>query len=55
MTDFFNKTVKETIDELGTNIEQGLPSTKAASLLAKYGHNELEKEEGESIWEKIKE
>ncbi|EAR82769.2 sarco/endoplasmic reticulum calcium-translocating P-type ATPase (macronuclear) [Tetrahymena thermophila SB210] len=52
---FYNKTVKDTLEALETNSEQGLNSTKAAALLSKYGHNELEKEEGESIWEKIKE
>lgn len=36
-------------------IFRGLSNNEAKSRLAKYGTNELEKEEKESIWEKIKE
>lgn len=36
-------------------IFRGLSNSEATARLAKYGTNELEKEEKESIWEKIKE
>lgn len=54
-TPYFNKTVEETIRLLETNVQTGLTTVKAQALLNQYGHNELAKEEGESIWEKIKE
>jgi len=40
---------------LGTNVETGLSGKEADVRLNKYGLNELDEEEGESIWEKIKE
>jgi magnesium-transporting ATPase (P-type) len=41
--------------ELNTNIGKGLTSAAVKQAQEKYGLNELEKEEEESIWEKIKE
>ncbi len=45
----------KTLKELATDINVGLSSSEANERLEKYGLNELEKEEPESIWEKIKE
>jgi magnesium-transporting ATPase (P-type) len=36
-------------------LSTGLTKDEAESRLAKYGHNQLDKEEEESLWEKIKE
>jgi magnesium-transporting ATPase (P-type) len=38
-----------------TDLAKGLSTAEAKARIAKYGPNELEKEEKESIWEKIKE
>ncbi len=43
------------VKELGTNLKTGLTQAEAESRLATYGHNQLEKEEEESLWDKIKE
>jgi len=43
------------LKELGSDATQGLSSKEAQARLVKYGLNELDKEEPESIWEKIKE
>ena len=43
------------VRELGTNLEKGLTQEEAEKRLAKYGHNQLEKEEEDSLWDKIKE
>lgn len=52
---FYNKSVDETVKLLDTNMKTGLTNVKAQALLNTYGYNELDKEEGESIWTKIKE
>ena len=52
---FHKKSVEDVLKELGTNLDTGLTQKEAEERLAKYGHNQLEKEEEESIWEKIKE
>jgi magnesium-transporting ATPase (P-type) len=38
-----------------TDYFRGLTTDEAKARVAKYGPNELEKEEKEGIWEKIKE
>lgn len=43
------------LKELNTDQNKGLSSQEAKARLEKYGPNELDKEEPESIWEKIKE
>ena len=43
------------IKELGTNLTTGLTQAEAEKRLEKYGLNQLEKEEEESLWDKIKE
>lgn len=45
----------QTLKELGVDRTKGLSSEEVHQRLQKYGPNELEKEEGESIWEKIRE
>lgn len=52
---FHSLTAQEVIDKLGSDYKLGLTSQEADARLLKYGPNELEKEEKESIWEKIKE
>jgi magnesium-transporting ATPase (P-type) len=46
---------KELIAKLETNFETGLHEHDAKERLAKHGPNELEEEEGETFWDKIKE
>lgn len=46
---------EKALSELGVDRKNGLSSQEAAKRLQKYGPNELDKEEPESIWEKIKE
>jgi Ca2+-transporting ATPase len=43
------------LQELQTSLETGLTQKEAEARLAKYGPNQLEKEEEESLWVKIKE
>lgn len=45
----------QTLRELDTDKERGLTTYQAEERLKRYGPNELDKEEPESIWEKIKE
>lgn len=45
--------VDEAIKKFETNKTNGLTEKQAAERLAKYGPNELDKEEEETIWEKI--
>lgn len=52
---FFNFDTERTLKELATDVVKGLTSAEARDRLEKYGPNELDKEEPESIWEKIKE
>jgi magnesium-transporting ATPase (P-type) len=47
--------VEEVVKDLGTNLSTGLSQKEAEARLQKYGLNQLEKEEDESLWEKIKE
>lgn len=41
--------------ELSTNLKSGLTQKEAEERIKKYGYNQLEKEEDESLWERIKE
>ena len=52
---YHKKTVEEVIKELGTNLSTGLTQAEAEKRLEKYGPNQLEKEEEDSLWDKIKE
>jgi Ca2+-transporting ATPase len=45
----------EVVKELKTNLKTGLTSQEAEERLKTYGTNTLEKEEEESVWEKVKE
>ena len=45
--------INEAIKKFETNKTNGLTEKQAAERLAKYGPNELDKEEEETIWEKI--
>jgi len=52
---YHKKTVEEVVKELSTNLSKGLTEAEAEKRLKEYGPNQLEKEEEESLWEKIKE
>ncbi len=52
---YHKKTVEEVVADLKTNLKTGLTQKQAEELLKVHGHNQLEKEEEESLWEKIKE
>jgi P-type Ca2+ transporter type 2C len=43
------------VKEIKTDLKTGLTQKEAESRLQKYGPNQLEKEEEESLFEKIKE
>ena len=45
----------EVMKHFDTNNAQGLSSAQAKANLGKYGPNELDKEEEDSLWDKIKE
>ena len=53
--DYHRRTVPDVEKVLESNIAKGLTSQEAERRLEKYGTNELEQEEKESLWEKIKE
>jgi magnesium-transporting ATPase (P-type) len=55
LEDFHKKTVEEVVKELSTNLSKGLTEAEAEKRLKEYGPNQLEKEEEESLWDKIKE
>jgi len=52
---FHKMSTSEVLKHFGSNIESGLTEAEATKRLLKHGKNELEKEEEESIWDKIKE
>jgi P-type Ca2+ transporter type 2C len=52
---YHKKTVEDVVSDLATNLERGLTQKEAESRLLQYGPNQLEKEEEESLFEKIKE
>jgi Ca2+-transporting ATPase len=53
--DYHRKSVKEVESHFKTDLSKGLTKAEAAKRLEKYGVNELEEKEKESLWEKIKE
>ena len=53
--DFFNLSENEAMKKLNTNMEKGLTNEEAQKRLQEFSANELEKEQKESIFEKIKE
>lgn len=52
---YHKKTVESVIADIRTDLRSGLTQKEAESRLLQYGHNQLEKEEEESLFEKIKE
>lgn len=52
---YHKKTVESVVADIRTDLKSGLTQKEAESRLLKYGHNQLEKEEEESLFEKIKE
>ena len=52
---FYKCSAEDTLKALGSNAKTGLTLQQVEDLTKTYGLNELAKEEGESIWEKIKE
>ena len=53
--DYHKKSVEEVVKHFNTDLKTGLTESEAAKRLEKYGLNELEAKEKESLWEKIKE
>lgn len=52
---YHKKTVETVVAEIKTDLRTGLTQKEAESRLLQYGPNQLEKEEEESLFEKIKE
>lgn len=52
---YHRQSVEEVLKHFETNLENGLTEREAEKRLEKYGSNELEAKERESLWEKIKE
>jgi magnesium-transporting ATPase (P-type) len=52
---YHKKLAEDVIKQLTTNEKTGLTQAEAEKRLKEYGPNELDKEEEESLWEKIKE
>ena len=50
---WYNKSVNECINELGSDVENGLSSKKAIELLEKNGRNELKQKNKKSLLSKI--
>ncbi|WP_457680729.1 plasma-membrane proton-efflux P-type ATPase [Thermovibrio sp.] len=50
--EFKNKTIEETVRELGTSLERGLSEEEARRRLQKYGYNEVPEKE-EPLWHRI--
>lgn len=53
--DFHKKSVDDIAKQFSTDLKKGLTSDEADKRLEKFGLNELESKEKESLWEKIKE
>lgn len=53
--DFHKLDEKELKSRLSVDFGKGLSESEAQERLAKYGPNDLEEEEKESFWDKIKE
>lgn len=53
--DFHKMEEKELKEKLNVDFAKGLSETEAKARLEKYGPNELEEEEKETFWDKIKE
>ncbi len=51
----FCLTVSETLNHFSTSLTKGLSSSEIQSLQKTHGFNELDKEEPESLFQKIKE
>ncbi len=52
---YHKKSVEDVVKELKTSLDRGLTKEEAENRLKEYGQNQLEKEEEESLWDKIKE
>ena len=52
---YHKKSVEDVEKGLSTSLERGLTQAEAEKRLKEYGQNQLEKEEEESLWDKIKE
>ena len=50
---YHTMTPENALKDQKSSLEKGLSSQEAKARLEKYGPNELEEEEGESLWEKI--
>ncbi len=50
--EFKNKTIEETVKELGTSLDRGLSEEEAKRRLKKYGYNEIPEKE-EPLWHRI--
>lgn len=52
---FHKMNAEAVLKHFNSNIDSGLSETEAMKRIEKHGKNELEKEEPESLWDKIKE
>ncbi len=50
---WYNKSVKQTVDELSVDMKKGLSGEEAESRIQKYGHNELKEKAKETMLQKI--
>jgi len=50
-----HETYQNVASNLNVDLQKGLSSEEVKERVAKYGKNELDEEEGESIWDKIME
>ena len=46
-------TVEEVLEHFEVDLSEGLSSEEAAARLEKYGANELDAEEGSTLWDKM--
>ncbi|MBN1873514.1 MAG: ATPase, partial [Anaerolineae bacterium] len=53
MTEWYQQSVSQALETLGTSLEQGLREETAQQLLQEYGPNELSEQAGKSPWQML--